>query len=62
MEKGKTAPQDQSAPMSGVEIVRGERTVSSAELFGGGRHIVIEHEGERYRLQCTSKGKLILTK
>ena len=48
--------------MSGVAIVRGERTVSSAELFGGGRHIVIEHEGERYRLQCTSKGKLILTK
>ena len=27
--------------MTGVEIVRGERTVRSAELFGGGRHIVI---------------------
>ena len=62
MEKGKTAPNDATAPTSGVEVVSGERTVSSAELFGGGRHIVIEHDGERYRLQCTSKGKLILTK
>jgi hemin uptake protein HemP len=32
------------------------------QLFAGAREIVIRHEGERYRLRRTSKGKLILTK
>jgi len=27
-----------------------------------GKAVVIEHDGERYQLRCTSKGKLILTK
>ncbi|MEN3029836.1 hemin uptake protein HemP [Chromobacterium amazonense] len=31
-------------------------------LFGGGREILIEHQGELYRLQLTRNGKLILIK
>lgn len=34
----------------------------STEIFKGAREVVIEHEGEEYRLRRTSKGKLILTK
>ncbi|MCG8695872.1 MAG: hemin uptake protein HemP [Minwuiales bacterium] len=40
----------------------GLRTVRSADLFANAREIVIDHCGDRYRLRCTSKGKLILTK
>lgn len=39
-----------------------ERVVRSAQLFCGDKEVVIEHDGERYRLRRTSKGKLILTK
>jgi hemin uptake protein HemP len=39
-----------------------QRRISSAELFAGGREILIEHSGETYRLRHTSLGKLILTK
>jgi hemin uptake protein HemP len=34
----------------------------SAELFGMAREVVIEHNGEEYRLRLTRQGKLILTK
>jgi hemin uptake protein HemP len=36
--------------------------LSSAELFNGFREVIIEHDGEFYRLRHTSRGKLILTK
>ncbi len=38
------------------------RRISSGELLAGQRLLVIEHNGEEYRLQPTSKGKLILVK
>jgi len=38
------------------------KTITSAELFGDLREIVILHAGEEYRLRITSNGKLILTK
>lgn len=38
------------------------RTITSAELFGNLREIIIFHAGEEYRLRITSNGKLILTK
>ena len=38
------------------------RTVTSRELFGATRQLVIRHAGEEYRLSITSKDKLILTK
>ncbi|MFO0812787.1 MAG: hemin uptake protein HemP [Gemmatales bacterium] len=36
--------------------------VQSATLFHGQREVWIEHEGERYRLRITRRGKLILQK
>jgi hemin uptake protein HemP len=39
-----------------------EKVVQAEELFGDRREIVIEHEGERYRLRITRRGKLILQK
>ncbi len=38
------------------------KTVNAEQLFAGTIEIVISHNGERYRLRRTSKGKLILTK
>jgi hemin uptake protein HemP len=38
------------------------RRVESVALLAGAREIEIEHRGELYRLRCTNKGKLILTK
>jgi hemin uptake protein HemP len=40
----------------------GPRRISSAELLGQQRELMIEHAGEVYHLRATSKGKLILTK
>ena len=39
-----------------------ERTVSTRELLGGRQRLWIEHAAERYLLQITRRGKLILTK
>jgi hemin uptake protein HemP len=39
-----------------------ERSVSTQELFGGAHRLWIEHAAERYLLQVTRSGKLILTK
>lgn len=62
MEEGKS-PGGASASASDLsEAQEGVRRISSAELLEGGRELVIDHDGVRYRLRCTSKGKLILTK
>ena len=39
-----------------------ERVVTTRELLGGAHRIWIEHAAERYLLQVTRSGKLILTK
>lgn len=39
-----------------------KQTITSAELFGSLREIVILHDGKEYTLRITSNGKLILTK
>jgi hemin uptake protein HemP len=39
-----------------------ERTVSTKELLGGAHRLWIQHAAERYLLQVTRTGKLILTK
>lgn len=36
--------------------------LSSRDLFGSQREVVIVHRGDEYRLRITSLGKLILTK
>lgn len=40
----------------------GSAVFPSASLFKGRREIVIEHNGEFYRLRITRQGKLILNK
>jgi hemin uptake protein HemP len=39
-----------------------ERVVTTRELLSGAHRIWIEHAAERYLLQVTRSGKLILTK
>lgn len=39
-----------------------ERVITTKELLGGAHRIWIEHATERYLLQVTRSGKLILTK
>ncbi|WP_305908597.1 hemin uptake protein HemP [Methylomarinum sp. Ch1-1] len=39
-----------------------EQRLFSSELFATASTVVIEHDGEEYRLRLTSRGKLILTK
>jgi hemin uptake protein HemP len=38
------------------------RTISSREILGDDKLVIIRHEDEVYRLQRTAAGKLILTK
>lgn len=38
------------------------RVLKSADLFAEAREVIIDHDGDHYRLRYTSKGKLILTK
>jgi hemin uptake protein HemP len=39
-----------------------EKSLTSKELFQNGKTIVIKHAGEEYRMNITSKDKLILIK
>ena len=39
-----------------------ERVITTRELLGGAHRVWIEHAAERYLLQVTRSGKLILTK
>ena len=38
------------------------RELSSQDLFGGNREVIIRHGIDAYRLQITGSGKLLLTK
>jgi hemin uptake protein HemP len=49
------APSPSATPKS-------ERVVSTKDLLAGAHRIWIEHAAERYLLQVTRSGKLILTK
>lgn len=58
------APSPASSPLT-LELERrdGPPGVIRAELlFRGGQEILIDHQGETYRLRITKNGKLILTK
>jgi hemin uptake protein HemP len=39
-----------------------ERVISTRDLMAGGHRVWIEHAAQRYLLQVTRSGKLILTK
>jgi hemin uptake protein HemP len=56
-----------SPPQSASDQVEPHRpaalpSVSSADLLGGGREILIQHGKEQYRLRLTNSNKLILVK
>lgn len=57
-----TAPRPPAPPPLASAPEPAPPRISSAELLRGQRVIEIEHEGQRYRLQATRQGKLILTK
>jgi hemin uptake protein HemP len=50
-----------SAIVSSVDS-REQSEVDSRQLFADANELFIRHDGERYTLRRTSKGKLILTK
>ena len=56
-------PAAEHAPSAGrSDTAQAARRWRSAELFGTGQEIEIEHGQAVYRLRLTSLGKLILTK
>jgi hemin uptake protein HemP len=59
-------PANTAAPVTPLASLKlGEKScevLSSELLFQGQREVWIEHEGERYRLRITRRGKLILQK
>ncbi len=48
--------------MDVAEAATTEKSLTSKELFQNGKTIVIKHAGEEYRMNITSKDKLILIK
>jgi hemin uptake protein HemP len=50
------------APVMAAPRPSPERVVTTRELLAGAHRIWIEHAAERYLLQVTRSGKLILTK
>ena len=54
-------PPVQSAPAA-EERRQAEPRISSRQLLGDAKEVLIEHHGAVYRLRETSLGKLILTK
>jgi hemin uptake protein HemP len=57
-----TSPTGPAQPAPAAQPGSAVRHVRSADLFGGAREVVIEHEHHRYRLKMTSRGGLILNK
>ena len=50
------------APKASAVARPAERVVSTKDLLAGAHRIWIEHAAQRYLLQVTRSGKLILTK
>lgn len=55
-------PRMPSAPSLQRDGQGTERVISTRELLAGGHRVWIEHAAQRYLLQVTRSGKLILTK
>ena len=59
---GRTRPDSEVAGPSPAAGRTGKFKIRSVDILAGAREVLIEHEGDEYRLRHTSKGKLILTK
>ena len=55
-------PRQGDHPAAAPPAAKVPRTISSRDLMGGARLVIIRHEQEDYRLRVTAAGKLILTK
>ena len=55
-------PRQGDRPAAAQPAAKVPRTISSRDLMGGARLVIIRHEQEDYRLRVTAAGKLILTK
>jgi hemin uptake protein HemP len=53
---------DESSGSGAARLAGRPRVISSRDIMGDDRLVVIHHEDEFYRLQRTAAGKLILTK
>mgnify|MGYP001291964956 CR=1 FL=1 len=49
-------------PITGLEKAPSPRVVTTLELLGNARELIIRHAGEEYHLRVTRQEKLILTK
>lgn len=56
------AKSDQGSATGGQASKAAPRRLQSRDLLAGAQEVIIEHDDDDYRLRCTSKGKLILTK
>jgi hemin uptake protein HemP len=54
--------EDHECRCKAAKLWRESGTIESAHLFGKRKEILIQHEGELYRLRITKNGKLILNK
>ena len=59
---GGVGPTHNGAPEAAPHHSGQAPVVDSASLLQGQRELFIQHQGQRYRLQATRQGKLILTK
>lgn len=59
---GGVGPTHNGAPETALHHSGQAPVVDSASLLQGQRELFIQHQGQRYRLQATRQGKLILTK
>jgi hemin uptake protein HemP len=55
-------PPSNTVVVSTVRVANSPDAVTTEQLFGQSREIVIRHQGEDYRLRITKNDKLILTK
>jgi len=64
MSQSHPAPKSESsngaAASGATEAAAGVR-ISTGDLFGSAREIVLVHNGREYRLRITQQGKLLLT-
>lgn len=55
-------PPNNSLTEDSIPLTAFPKLITSDELFGEDRQVLIDHAGAVYRLQITKQGKLILTK
>jgi hemin uptake protein HemP len=55
-------PTDREVPADLPAEAPALKVIPAEKIFEGQREVYIEHDGERYRLRITRRGKLILQK